>query len=83
MPKLKARPRPAPTQAPLTILKRQTIPAVNLAAGSNFELKIMPEANSQALDLTATQAMTATEQILFETTFEGRKAIGGFILAGV
>ncbi len=77
------RPKPAPvvSQAPLTILKRQTIAAVNLAAGSNLELKILPEASSQALDLTATQAMIATEQILFETVFEGRKAIGGFILA--
>ena len=73
-------PKP-PTQDTLRVLKRRSIVPVHFTAGCQMTQQVSPDGLLQDFQFTASEDMTFTETILFETTFEGRRAIGGFLLA--
>lgn len=72
-----------PSQADLRVLKRRSILPADLIEGARITNETGAGDILQFTDITASQVMTANEAILFESTFEGRRCIGGFILEQV
>lgn len=70
----------APSQPDLRVIKRRSIAPITLAIGDNITNETVPGNILQTTDITDTQVMTVNEAVLFESTFEGRRCIGGFIL---
>jgi hypothetical protein len=68
-----------PTQPDLRVIKRRSIVPLNLQVGDTITNETDPGNILQTTDITTTQVMTANEAVLFESTFEGRRCIGGFI----
>lgn len=71
--------KPPPKPPPITILKRRSIAPLQLEEGSIIRADT-PDHVLNAANLLASQTFIANESIIFEMMFEGRRAIGSFVL---